>query len=533
VTDIDVLVVGAGPTGLALAASLCRHGIRPRIVDANADRAHESRALGVQPRTLEVLDAFGLAEPLAARGNPGLRLTMHAGGRVVTALPLFDLAMADTAHPYLLVVSQAVTEQVLIHHLVERGVQVQRRVELIDLVERPGYVECTLRRPDGGVERLTARYAVGCDGGNSTVRAKAGIPFSGGDYPQSFALADLAVDGLTPDSLHAYVADDGLLLFFPLGDPAPWRLITMRPAGGWPDAPAGDRTRLADLQAAADRRAGPGLRLRDPVWISDFRLRHRHAARYRSGRLFLAGDAAHVHSPVGAQGMNTGIQDAVNLGWKLAYVLQGAAAPALLDSYDAERRPVGRAVVRLTDRGYAAVTSDAAVPRLVRRRVVPRLAPLLLRLRRPRALGFRAIGELSISYRRSPAVADAGPGRWGTVRAGDRLPDVVARIDGEPRRLHHMLRTPGLHVLLCPESADWDQSALAGLHRAYGGLLTAHRADAHRLIDGRVREPVHYLVRPDGHIAYRGPGTDLGGLARFLAAWFRPAPVGSQSGSAG
>lgn len=532
-TDIDVLVVGAGPTGLALAASLRRHGVRPRIIDANPDRAHESRALAVQPRTLEVLDAFALADPLVARGNRGLRLTLHAFHREVASLPLFNLGMDDTAHPYLLFVSQAVTEQVLIEHLSEHGVEVHRRVELVDLVEQPEYVECTLRLPGGGLERLTTRYVVGCDGANSTVRAKAGIPFTGGDYPQSFALADLTVDGLASDSVHGYVGDDGILLFFPLGDPAPWRLITMRPPGGWPGTRPDDHTRLADLQAAADRRAGDGLRLRDPVWISDFRLRHRHALRYRSGRLFLAGDAAHVHSPVGAQGMNTGIQDATNLGWKLAYVVRGVAAPTLLDSYDAERRPVGRAVVWLTDRGFAAVTSDAPVTRLIRRSVVPRLAPLLLRLRRPRGVGFRTVGELTISYRKSPAVADAGSRKRGTLRAGDRLPDGVAGIDGHQVRLHEVLRTPGLHLLLCPGRADWDAAALGDLLKAYRGLLTAHRADADALTGPRAAGPVHYLVRPDGHIAYRAPGTDLSGLTGYLASWFRPTAgaVLPQSGS--
>jgi 2-polyprenyl-6-methoxyphenol hydroxylase-like FAD-dependent oxidoreductase len=518
VSDLDVLVVGAGPTGLALAASLVAHGVTPRVIDKQADRVHESRALAVQPRTLEVLAAFGLADTLVERGNPALRLTMHGAAKSFS-LPLFDLGMDDTAYPFLLFVSQAVTEQVLGEHLAGRGLFVERLVELVSLANDRDHVACTLRHADGTVETVRARYVVGCDGAHSTVRAQSGIPFEGAGYPQTFALTDLSVDGLAPGAAHAFLGAPGIMLFFPLGDPAPWRMIIMRPPSGWPGARTGQDTRLEHLQAATDVFT-TGLHLRDPVWLTDFRLQHRHAAAYRSGQFFLAGDAAHVHSPAGAQGMNTGIQDAVNLGWKLALVATGRADPRLLDSYDAERRPVGRAVVGSTDRAFTVATSANPLARLMRASIVPRLAPLAQRLHRARAYGFRAIAELDIDYRNSPAVTDTRSGPRGGPRAGDRLPDGPATVDRHDIRLHDILRNPGFHLLLSGDTTRWYSPALDSLAASYPGLLTVHLVAPTTLLGPR--QPEHlaqYLVRPDGHVAYRAAGADLTGLNDYLAAW--------------
>jgi 2-polyprenyl-6-methoxyphenol hydroxylase-like FAD-dependent oxidoreductase len=298
---LDVLVVGGGPTGLALAAQLRAYGTRFRIVDRSPDRVRESRALAVQPRTLEALAGFGVTDELVARGNPAMRLRMHLPRRVVS-LRLFDIGLSDTAYPFLLFLSQAETESVLAGQLAARGVAVERGTELVRLEEKDAYVVCRLRGPDGSEETVRARYVVGCDGAHSTVRAQAGIGFEGYAYPQTFLLADLEVDGLEPDAVHTYLAGNGMLFFFPLGSPATWRMLAMRP----PDAPDAEVT-VSLLQETVGRYTDDHLVLRDPAWMTDFRLHNRGAARYRAGRCFLAGDAAHIHSPAGAQGMNTGI----------------------------------------------------------------------------------------------------------------------------------------------------------------------------------------------------------------------------------
>ena len=422
--EVGVLVVGAGPTGLTLAAQLHALGATARIVDRQLDRVHESRALAVQPRTLEILRTLGISEKLVERGNDAVQLRLHGGERVVP-IRLFDVGLEDSAYPFLLFVSQAETEAMLNEHLAERGIEVERGVELVTFSAHEQQVICTLRHRDGRTEEVRARYLVGCDGAHSSVRQGAGIPFEGGRYPHTFALADLELDGeLERDAAHAFIGAAGVLLFFPLGRPATWRIIGMRPP--IPDALAGEQEpaapSLADLQRIADAFTSGRLRLRDPVWLTYFRLHHRHATRYRAGRVFLAGDAAHIHSAAGAQGMNTGIQDAINLGWKLGLVASGRAVPELLDTYDPERAPVGRMVVRFTDRAFTIATSANPLVRRARVHLAPRLLRLAARGRRARTAGLRTLAQLNVAYRASPASTEGVPRLRHGPRAGDRLP---------------------------------------------------------------------------------------------------------------
>jgi 2-polyprenyl-6-methoxyphenol hydroxylase-like FAD-dependent oxidoreductase len=532
---LDVLIVGAGPTGLTLAAQLQAFDASCRIIDRQPDRVHESRALGVQPRTLEVLRGLGVAQELLGRGNDAVWVQLHAGGRVVR-VRLFGLGLDDTAYPFLLFVSQAETEAVLNAHLAARGIAVERRVELVACHADADGVTCTLRHADGRAEQVHARYLVGCDGAHSTVRRAAGIPFQGGAYPQTFALADLEVDGLDRDAAHAFLGPAGILLFFPLGRPASWRLLGMPPPlpGGQPHP---ERPSLEELQTLADPFTGGRLRLRDPVWLTYFRLQHRHAARYRAGRVFLAGDAAHVHSPAGAQGMNTGIQDAWNLGWKLALVSRGVADAALLDSYDAERRPVGRFVVRFTDRAFSVATSTNPLIRGLRTQVVPRVLPLVLRFDNALAYGFGTVSQLNIGYRHSPAVQEGQPTLRRGPKAGDRLPDARVAQDGRRCWLGEALAEPGFQLLLCGPVGDWDGRQVATVSGRHAGTLAVHHLtrDATRGalhdVDGQafarlgVKGTAQYLIRPDGHIGYRSGGTDLNGLQRYLTRWFPDAGV--------
>ena len=530
----EVVIVGAGPTGLALAAQLQQFGVTARIVDRQLDRVHESRALVMQPRTLEVLRGLGITQTLIERGNDAVQLRIHFGNPVI-AMRLFDIGLDDTAYPFLLFISQAETEAVLNEYLTAQGVDVERGVELLAFTAGADEVTCTLRRQDGTSEQVRTRYLIGCDGAHSTIRQAAGIPFEGGAYPQTFVLADLEVDGdLEHGPGHAFLGAEGMLLFFPLGTPATWRMQSLRP----PPAAADDgklkagEPSLAELQAICDRFAGGTLRLHDPVWTTYFRLQHRQAARYRAGRVFLAGDAAHVHSPAGAQGMNTGIQDAWNLGWKLALVLRGVAEQALLDSYEPERWPVGRFVLRFSDRAATIAISDSRLVRLIRTQIAPRLVPRLLRFRRGRTFGFRTISQLAINYRNSPAVQEGEPALRRGPKAGDRLPDARISRDSQPGWLQEAMAAPTSHLLLCGPVESWDGEQLAGLSDRYGGLIAVHRltreAAAGVLHDaeGRafarlgVESAAQYLVRPDGHIGYRSGGTDLRGIERYLARWF-------------
>ena len=517
---VDVLVVGAGPTGLTLGAELSAHGVRPRLVDRAHDRVHESRALAIQPRTLEVLAGLGITDQLLEHGNRAVRLRIHAGRRE-TAVPLFDFGLADTAYPYLLFLSQAETERILGDHLTTVGITVERGVRLVDLQPGADAVSAVLRHDDGREERIMCRYVVGCDGAHSTVRTAAGIGFEGSAYPQTFVLADAEADGITPNAAHAFLSERGMLFFFPLGAPASWRLLVMRPATDPtpPDAPVS----LNEVQALADTYTNGTVRLYDPVWMTNFRLYYRAATAYRAGRIFLAGDAAHIHSPAGAQGMNTGIQDAANLAWKLAHTLRGVADPAVLDTYQPERAPVGAMVLRFTDRAFTIATSTNPILRIARTRVAPALIPLVLKPQTLRGYAFRTVSQLNIRYRQSPLSVN-GPGtpRRGP-RAGDRLPDAPITTAGGTTSLHNLTAAPRWHLLLCGPGWPADVSRLVERDRAdviaihqLGG--TEHTRALHRL---RVppQQSAMLLVRPDGHIGYRGDTSDVRGLQSYLDRW--------------
>ncbi|MFF7887689.1 FAD-dependent monooxygenase [Streptomyces sp. NPDC020794] len=507
---LDVLVVGAGPTGLALASQLRAYEARFRILDRSLDRAHESRALAIQPRTLEALAGFGVTDELVDRGNPAMRLRMHVPRRVVQ-MPLFDIGLADTAYPFLLFLSQAETEDVLSERLAAHGVVIERGTELVQLEPKGLYASCRLRYGDGAEETVEARYVVGCDGAHSTVRTQAGIDFVGSAYPQVFLLADLEVDGLEPGAVHAYVAGAGMLLFFPLGSPATWRMLAVRPPGA-PDA----EVELGLLQGIVHAYTTDRLVLRDPAWMTDFRLHNRGATRYRSGPFFLAGDAAHIHSPAGAQGMNTGIQDALNLGWKLALVCRGAAPEELLETYEAERAPVGRSVLRFTDRAFAIGTGRNPAIRLARTQLAPRLFPLVKRATGLRGRVFRTVSELGIHYRRSPASGTGPHSPKRGPRAGDRLPDL-------PHGLQARTAGPGYHLLLSGPPALWPDERLAPILRGREELVGVHRIGE----DSPWPDVAQGLVRPDGYIGYVARGAHLEGLRVHLDRWLPTGEGGS------
>lgn len=530
---LDVLVVGAGPTGLALAVQLTRFGIRYRIVDALTDRRRESRAIVVHARTLELLDTVGLAEPLVARGRRGVRVRLHLGTADVTIATPDRIQLPGTRFPFALFVSQYETESLLAEWLAAHGATVERGCTAALQHAAEDNHACQLTHDDGRVEIVRARFIVGCDGAHSGVRHTVGIPFDGDAYPQRFLLADVDIDGaIEGDALHAFPGAGGALVVLPLGGPRPWRVIAIDPATspGADGAPLAEVT-LEDLQACGDRVTGRALHFRNPAWLTRFRLHHRQAATYRRGRVFLAGDAAHIHSPAGGQGMNTGIQDAWNLGWKLALVIRGAAREALLDTYHAERWPVGRFLLRFTDRLFAigsrAVTARPAAAR-VRNALLRWVLPRLASSSRLRVRAFRVISQLGIRYRRSPAVREGLPSLAGGPRAGDRVPDTP--LDGEDGpTLHQLLRAPSFHLLVCGvEAVPRPVAMLAAARditivhlpaRSDGANTNASTLAALGVEPRSGSRSALYLVRPDGHIAYRAAGVDAGDLSRYLDEW--------------
>jgi hypothetical protein len=353
-------------------------------------------------------------------------------------------------------------------------------------------------------------------------------------------LGDIEADGpLEPLSINAFVGKGGIAMFFPLGEPTTWRVIAMKASEQQAtlvanEPPVGPLS-LQELQSIVDFPTGESVRVRDPAWLTHFRLHHRQVERYRNGRVFLAGDAAHIHSPVGGQGMNTGIQDAWNLGWKLALVARGDAQPQLLESYQQERWPVGYFLLRFTDRIFSRLTrglSAGALTASVIGLIVPRLLPRLLAINRIRTAAFRFVSELDIEYHKSPAVTEGDPPLTHGPRAGDRLPDAHLVRNGHPAFLQRSVVGPHLALLLCGETITWDTSHLDQLVNRYPSLLTVHHlsrqpsagalvdetGDTLTLLAGA--EGAQYLIRPDGYIAFRCAGRDLRSLGLYLARWF-------------
>jgi 2-polyprenyl-6-methoxyphenol hydroxylase-like FAD-dependent oxidoreductase len=499
----DILVVGAGPAGLALALQAHDHGAAVRIIDRRPEADRPSRALILHSRTLEVLRPLGVTQALLARADIAPTADLQLGSRVIQ-VTLADLALPDTAFPHLSLIRQMDVERVLAEALADRGVEIERGTELTGLCDGPDGVRTVLRSPRMGGEALFG-VAVGCDGPASTVRAQAGIGWPGRTYPVEIVLADAELDGdLARDTARVVAGRQGLVFAFPLGERATWRLLATRAAGAGQSPPAqfGPPVLAAEMQALIDE-AGLGARIVELAWSSRVRVQRRVADTFRRGRLYLAGDAAHAYSPATGQGMNAGIQDAVNLGWKLAFAAAQPGDGRLLDSYDRERRPVARQVLAMTHMAFWAEASLGPVPSSLRSRLAPLAAPLIPALIGRRHLiaeAVRLVSQLGMSYRHSPLSVEGTPRRGSGPRAGDRLPDQLVCSAGRTIRLHDLLAGPGVHVLL-----DRDADP----------LLSADRfVSIHRLTSSPGRGLI--AVRPDGYVGFRCQAAEIGQLATWL-----------------
>lgn len=546
--DTGVLIVGAGPSGLTLAIELARRRIPYLLIDKTPQRPVSSRALGTQARTVETFQLMDipLAELVPAVAPRSFRLAERE--RTLARVPI---PPQPSGAPSLLVMNQADTERVLECRLWELGGQALRGVELLACTESDDGVLSTVRGPDGE-HQVRSRFLVGADGAHSAVRREAGISFLGDAYPERFLLADLDLEWDLPhDEGHIWIGDDGLVAAIPLPHPQRFRLIVPLP----PEEIAREFVSELDVanRAEALLRDRTGLRLSrmgEPIWASSFRLSRRQAASYRQGRMFLVGDAAHVHSPVGGQGMNMGIQDAFNLGWKMSLAVQGLAAPGLLDTYQAERHPVAAGVLRGTHLSTRIVLARNPVVRTLREQLVPALAstPLV------RQQLFSAVSQLGIAYHDSPLSVNASEqsstrnplhrGQRG-LQPGDRVPDVQLLTHGDrtPLHLFDLIRQGWLLLLLVGNDASPARIAAleALVHQVRktvkkqvqpnlvlppASLLSSTAAPMLIDVVGELTRllaadgGLAVLIRPDGYLGYRGRPDQQLELASYLARVF-------------
>jgi 2-polyprenyl-6-methoxyphenol hydroxylase-like FAD-dependent oxidoreductase len=504
-----VLVVGAGPTGLTAAMELARLGVPVRIVDRAPAPSTTSKALAVQARTLELLRPRGVGEEMLRRGQRATGTAIYGRGRKLATV---ELDRIPGRYNHILLLPQAETEELLAARVRAHGVDVERGVELLSFDHDAHGVRAVLKDGDGGHETVHAAYLIGADGAHSGVRHALGLPFKGRALAQRYLLADLYLDGDVPeDQLSIFLARNGYVAVFPMTGRR-FRFMATDPVSGAADD---DVPELAALQDIWDHVSPLPARLRAPHWRSRFRINSRHVPALRAGRVFLGGDAAHVHSPAGGQGMNTGIQDMLNLAWKLALVHRGLAAPALLDTYHTDRVPVIAKLVRATETATKVWNSTNPVVH----RMVTTMAPIALGRDFVQDKATAVLGETTASYRGSPIAA--GAGRLGGLRAGDRVPDVDVVTEGGVRRLYDLLDLAKLTVLTTGPKVEvllpWQR--VFTLHHgrvaaAQPGLLGSDARIAAEL----AAKPGILVIRPDGYLA--AAGTDPASVTSWLGKWF-------------
>jgi 2-polyprenyl-6-methoxyphenol hydroxylase-like FAD-dependent oxidoreductase len=489
ICETDVLIIGAGPTGLVLALWLTRLGVRVRIVDKTAEPGTTSRALAVQARTLELYRQIGLADAVVERGRKAVAVNLWVAGKRVGRAFFGDMGAGLSPFPYALLFPQDEHETLLIDRLTEAGVHVERRTEFLGFENAAGCVLARLKRMDEAREETCeSAYLAGCDGAHSAVREALEIGFPGGIYDHLFYVADVEASGATTNGeVHVGLEATDFLAVFPLKGQGRARLIgTVR------EQSEHQRENLSWNDVSKRVIEWMRMDIGRVNWFSTYHVHHRVADHFRKGCAFLLGDAAHIHSPVGGQGMNTGIGDAVNLAWKLAAVLHRRANASLLDSFEPERIAFARRLVATTDQAFTGVTSRGAIAQRVRLNVVPLLIAPLFELTAVRRFMFRTISQTAVNYRGS----SLSEGRAGKVHGGDRLPWVKADLDGVDQDNFKPLT-----------SLDWQIHVYGDAAPEIHAVCDERGLPLHvfpwRPETGRtgLRRNAVYLVRPDGYVA--------------------------------
>ncbi len=537
----DVLIVGAGPVGLALANDLLRRGIRFRLFESAEHSAQQTKAVGIQARTLELLAKMGVAPTAIERGLTTSLFSIYSESKRLIRID-FGKHLLNSPYPYVLLLPQHETEQVLTEHLQSQGGAIEWQTELISVTQDEQGVEAVLRHAGGQEEHIRVGFLVGCDGAHSTVRHLLGLQFAGTTFEQSFA--SFAVGNvrltwdLSYDEVFAFLHQGNFIGYFPMADGRHRVVIAYAPD----KAPTGEVT-LEEIQATIDTCGPAGARASEPAELTRFHINQRRTEHYARGRIFLAGDAAHIHSPIGAQGMNTGIQDALNLGWKLALTVKGQAAPRLLESYEAEREQVGEALLRTTD-----LTTRLALtrnPLLAALRDA--LAPILFSSLPPAAHRLaESLAEINIAYRESPLTVDQRDHK-GELRAGDRAPNVPVRTGegADPQSLFEILKSPRSILLALAAKLEaaaverqWreivallsagyqkmmeaylvTEQATSELEQEAGQILHDFTGELHQRYEAEQGGLV--LIRPDGYIGFWGPFGATEALRGYVQALF-------------
>jgi 2-polyprenyl-6-methoxyphenol hydroxylase-like FAD-dependent oxidoreductase len=526
-TSSKVLVVGAGPTGMTAAIELSRLGVPVRLIERTAQPSTTSRALAVQARTLEIFSQRGMVQGMLDKGNPVSLVTVFGEGKQIFQM---DFNHNGTSFPYMLMIPQSDTEQLLRDELAKLGVTIEREVEYFALAvsDHDGPVTATLRHKDGVIEEVQCEYLVDCEGAHSITRTTLGLEFEGKTRSDSYVLGDVHMDGGPSEhELTIFSSALGFMGMFPMQG-GRFRLIASHPLS---EAQNGSEPKLDEIQTIYDQRSHIPGRFHDMVWSSYFRINSRMIHRLQKNRIFLGGDAAHIHSPAGGQGMNTGIQDMINLSWKLAMVIHGKASAKLLATYTEDRVPVIEGVLE----GTEGLTDVIGTQKTLSRFALEHFAPWIVSTGPVQINATQRMSQVLFDYRKSSLSKTLHAG--GSLHAGDRVPDLaITHVGGEaqpsaaePRKLQALLRTDVLTLLVVGiDDAETLYTRVRNKLDHWNELVVLVRirpnVDQQKsFVESFGSKSSVVLVRPDGYVGFIGGENDLAELVEYLTEWFPPA----------
>jgi 2-polyprenyl-6-methoxyphenol hydroxylase-like FAD-dependent oxidoreductase len=507
----DVIIVGAGPTGLALACQLIRYGVDFLILDRKETTTPYSKAIGVQARTLEVYEQIGLADELIKAGAIAERARLLEGGEVRGEVELGEIGKGMSPYPYLLIVEQGTHEKILYDFIKSHGHEILWQAELESFSQTADRVTARVKGLDGAVQTVEAKFLVGCDGAKSIVRRTLGLEFEGSTFERLFYVADVEIDWeFSHDALMVCLAQNTITAFFPMLGENRYRIV-----GTFPENHTKDEGEILYEEIEAQIKADTELNLdiKGVHWFSVYKVHSRRVNRFSQGRCFLAGDSAHIHTPAGAQGMNTGIQDGYNLAWKLALSLRGKLSAKTLESYNEERVANASRLLETTDRLFSFGASEEWFVAYVRTHIFPYVANFALQFDTVRKLIFPLISQIGITYRDSSLSRHNGDAEF-KVKAGDRMP--YFKIDGAS--IYDRLRAPRFHLLIFSNRQSEYQSLQTELEKDYSDWIDFNLIGLEPTVSEifGTDEPLCLLLRPDNYIGFISPTTSLEEMSAYL-----------------
>ncbi len=507
----DVIIIGAGPTGLSLACQLVRYGIDFVIIEKNESVTPYSKAIGVHARTLEIYEQIGLAQKAVEQGAIAGKVRLLAGGEVRGELDLADIGEGLSPYPYMLVYEQSKNERLLYEYLQSHRKEVLWKTTLESFSQNDSGVTAQVKTFDGASQTIEAKYLVGCDGAKSSVRHALGLEFAGSTFERVFYVADAQVDWkFSHDALHICLNEDSLLLFFPLKGDKRYRIVGNFPKGFSKDD--GDIL-YEEIERHIKQEAKLELDIHDVKWFSTYKVHTRHVSKFSAGRCFLAGDSAHVHTPAGGQGMNTGIQDGYNLAWKIALVLQGKADEKLLQTYNEERLENAKHLLQTTDRLFQFGAGSEWFLAFLRTNILPSVAKYILSLEMVKHFVFPLISQIGINYRHGSLSRHAGDENF-KIKAGDRMP--YFQIDG--KSIYDKLHQPKFHLLFFSDIHSDFQSLKTELEMEYAEEVDFNfvplNTQTARIFGAD--KSFNVLLRPDNYIGFISQETSSGELRSYL-----------------